>query len=388
MDQQLVAVRSQSEQRIAAADSARTEAEARLSELRDSLQRAEQDKARVGADLARVQGELATGKEQVAAAGQEHAQIEQKAAALQYERDDLRTRLADATARLERSDAAKAELESEVAELREAARTAAADTRQLIEALAAIGLAAGPLETDAALLAESGKPSAGEQGDGGAHAAAAPIENAPLGAAPNQGPEPGSADADLQRTETASAARPGDQEGAHLDQRGILGGRPAVFPILADLPPEKRQHVQELLADLPSKLEERGLMATVPGELLFTEGSDEVQVTAYDTLAKVAELIGMYGDRQVLIIGHSDAEGGRGATTRQLSERRAELVKQFLVENFDVAADRLSTAGHGRGAPDRLQRYAARATRQPPRGSPDPELSWRRSTGRGLYFCE
>ena len=171
--------------------------------------------------------------------------MNKQAAALQDERDDLRTRLADATAQLERSGAAKAQLESEVAELREAARTAAADTRQLIEALAAIGLAAGPLETDAALLAESGKPSAGEQGDDEAHAAAAPIENAPWAAAPNQGPEPGSTDADLQRTETASAARPGDQEGAHLDQRGILGGRPAVFPILADLPPEKRQHVQE-----------------------------------------------------------------------------------------------------------------------------------------------
>ena len=277
MDQQLVAVRSQSEQRIAAADSARTEAEARLSKMRDSLQRAEQDKARVGADLARVQGELATAKEQVAAAGQEHAQIEQTAAALQYERDDLRTRLADATAELERSEAAKAQLESEVAELREAARTAADDTRQLIEALAAIGLAAGPLETDAALLAESGKPSAGEQGDGGRRAAVAPVKDVAVGAAPSQGPEPGSTDADLQRTETASATRPGEVEGAHLDQRGILGGVPAVLT-LADLPPDKRQHVQGLLADLHSRLDERGLMTTVPGELLFTVGSDEVQV--------------------------------------------------------------------------------------------------------------
>ena len=312
MDQELVAVRSQSEQRIAAADSARTEAEARLSEMRDSLQRAEQEKARVGADLARVQGELATAKKQVAAAGQEHAQIEQRAAALEDERDDLRTRLADATARLGRSEAAKAQLESEVAELREAARTAADDTRQLIEALAAIGLAAGPLETDAALLAESGTPSAGEQADGEGRAAAAPVENVAAVAAPSQGPEPGSADADLQRTKTASATRPGEVEGAHLDQRGILGGVPAVLT-LADLPLEKRQHVQGLLADLHSKLDERGLMTTVPGELLFAVGSDEVQAGAYDTLAKVAELIGMYGDRQVLIIGHSDAMGDAAA---------------------------------------------------------------------------
>jgi flagellar motor protein MotB len=343
MDQQLVAVRSQSEQRIAVADSGRTGAEAQLSELRDSLQWAEQDKTRVGADLARVQGELATAKEQVAAARQEHARIEQRAAALQYERDDLRTRLSDAAARLEPSEAAKAQLESEVAELREAARTAAHDTRQLIEALAAIGLAAGPLETDAALLAESGGPSAVEQADREALTAAAPVENTEVVAAPSQGPEPGSTDADLQRT------RPGEVEGAHLDQRGVLGGVPAVLT-LADRPPDERQHAQGLLADLHSRLDERGLMTTVPGELLFTTGSDEVRLGAYNTLAKVAELIGMYGDRQVLIIGHSDAEG-RAADNQQLSERRAELVKQVFVDRFKLAADRLATEGLGEARP-------------------------------------
>jgi chemotaxis protein MotB len=350
MDQELVAVRSQSEQRIAAADAARIEAEARLSEMRDSLQRAEQEKARIGADLTRVQGELASVKEQVAAAGQEHARLDQRAAALEDERDDLRARLADATARLGWSESAQAQVESEVAELREAARTAADDTRQLIEALAAIGLAAGPLETDAAHLAQAGTPSAGEQADDEGRTAAAPVENVAAVAAPSQGPEPGSADADRQRTETASATRPGDGEGAHLDQRGILGGRPAVFPMLADLPPEKRQHVQGLLADLPSKLEERGLMTTVPGELLFTVNSDEVRVGAYETLAKVAELIGMYDNRQVLIIGHSDAMGDP-ARNRQLSERRAERVKQIFVDYLELAADRLSTEGLGDARP-------------------------------------
>ena len=108
--------------------------------------------------------------------------------------------------------------------------------------------------------------------------------------------------------------------------------------------------MQGLLADLHSRLDERGLTATVPGELLFTVGSDEVRAGAYDTLAKVAELIGMYGDRQVLIIGHSDAEGTR-QTTRQLSERRAELVKQIFVDYFKVAADRLSTEGLGEARP-------------------------------------
>jgi len=361
LDQELLAVRSQSERRIAATDSARTEAEARLSEMRDGLRLAEQEKARVGADLARVQAELATAKKQVAAARQEHAQIDQRAATLEDERDGLRARLADATARLRWSEAVEGRLESEVAELREAAATAADAARQnriavenrmkeLNEALAAIGPASGPLETDPALVAEPGTPSGGEQADREGRAATAPGENVAAVAAPSQGPEPGSADADLQRTGTPSATRPGDGEGAHLDQRGILGGRPAVFPMLADLPPERRQHVQGLLADLPSKLEERGLMTTVPGELLFEAGSDEVQAGAGDTLAKVAELIGMYDDRQVLIIGHSDAIGD-AADNRQLSERRAELVKRIFVDYFGLAADRLSTEGLGEVRP-------------------------------------
>jgi outer membrane protein OmpA-like peptidoglycan-associated protein len=201
------------------------------------------------------------------------------------------------------------------------------------------------LEAAPALLAESGTPSAGEQADDERRAATAPVENVAALAAPSQGPESGSADADPQQTETAGATRRGEVEGAHLDERGILGGVPAVLT-LADLPLEKRQHVQGLLADLQSKLDERGLMTTVPGELLFAVGSNEVQAGAYDTLAKVAELIGMYDNRQVLIIGHSDAMGD-AERNRQLSERRAERVKQIFVDYFEVAADRLSTDGQG-----------------------------------------
>ena len=39
--------------------------------------------------------------------------------------------------------------------------------------------------------------------------------------------------------------------------------------MVADLPLEKRLQVQGLLVDLQSKLDEQGLVTTVPGELLF-----------------------------------------------------------------------------------------------------------------------
>jgi outer membrane protein OmpA-like peptidoglycan-associated protein len=138
-------------------------------------------------------------------------------------------------------------------------------------------------------------------------------------------------------------------ESAHLDERAILGGRPAVFT-LADLPPAKRQQVQGLLADLHSNLDERGLMTTVPGELLFAAGSDRVQPSAYDSLGKVADLISMYENKQVLIVGHSDSMGD-AESNRQLSKRRADLVKQIFVENFDLPASRLATEGAGETRP-------------------------------------
>jgi chemotaxis protein MotB len=334
------------EQRMAAADRARSEAEARLSETRERLQQTEQEKARLNADLARVEAELATANEQRAAAEQDSAQLGERTAALEDERDGLRDRLAAVTERLERTQAANGQLEREVAELREAAGTATDVARQnliavenrireLNEALAAIGPAAGPFETDPALMAEPGAPAPGEQADAEAPDSAAAVENVRVAPAPQE-PEPGGAEADLGRIKTASATHPRDDDEA--------------AGMLADLPLEQRLHVQGLLADLDSKLDGQGLMTTVPGELLFAVNSDEVRESAHDTLAKVAELISVYDDRQVLIIGHSDAVGD-AAYNKQLSERRAGLVKQFFVDNFELAEDRLSTQGWGEARP-------------------------------------
>jgi outer membrane protein OmpA-like peptidoglycan-associated protein len=275
-----------SEQQIAAVDSARAEVEAQLSEARQRLQRAEQETARGGEDRAKLEAELVSAKQQLAAVEQERAQIGQRTAALEDERDELRDRLAAVTERLERTQAANGQLEQQVAELRDAAGTATDLAQQNL-----IAVENRIRELNEALAAIG--PAGG------------PFENL---------------------SDDAEA------------------------PMLVNLPLERRLHVQGLLADLHSKVDERGLMTTVPGELLFAVNSDEVQAGAQDTLAKVAELISMYDDRQVLIIGHSDAMGD-AAHNRQLSERQAELVKQIFVDYFELAADRLSTEGLGESRP-------------------------------------
>ena len=275
-----------SEQQIAAVDSARAEVEALLSEARQRLQRAGQEMARGGEDRAKLEAELVSAKQQLAAAEQERAQIGQRTAALEDERDELRDRLAAVTERLERTQAANGQLEQQVAELRDAAGTATDLAQQNL-----IAVENRIRELNEALAAIG--PAGG------------PFENL---------------------SDDAEA------------------------PMLVNLPLERRLHVQGLLADLHSKVDERGLMTTVPGKLLFAVNSDEVQAGAHDRLAKVAELISMYDDRQVLIIGHSDAMGD-AAHNRQLSERQAELVKQIFVDYFELAADRLSTEGLGESRP-------------------------------------
>jgi OOP family OmpA-OmpF porin len=74
-----------------------------------------------------------------------------------------------------------------------------------------------------------------------------------------------------------------------------------------------------------------------------------VQADAYATFVKLAELVGLYDNRRVLTIGIATPTGT--PYNKQLSARRAELVKQILVENFDLAADRLSTEGAGETRP-------------------------------------
>ena len=330
------------EQQIAAVAGSDAEADRQVSEWRDRVRQAEQAKAAAEQRVGDIDAQLADTKGLLASAERERADTVQRLTALERERDGLRSQLGDVRARLEESQAAHGQLEQQFDELREAAATATDLARrnlfavgdrvsELNGALGAIEQVGGPLEPDSSRSDLPGEPAAtGDAGQGGSVAAGAPD-----GAAPEPMiTEAASTQADVDRVKSANTTiQPGD-----------------VALMLADLPLEKRLHVQGLLADLDSRMDERGLMTIVPGGLLFTVNSEAVQESAHDTLAKVAELISVYDDRKVLIVGHTDAVGD-AAYNKQLSERRAELVKQFFVANFEVEEDRLSTQGFGEERP-------------------------------------
>ena len=124
---------------------------------------------------------------------------------------------------------------------------------------------------------------------------------------------------------------------------------------------------------------ERGLMTTVPGELLFTVGSDEVQADAYAKLVKLAELIRLYDSRQVLI---------KGIATPMETRRTTRSCRNAGPSWSSRSSSKTSTS-QPTGCPPRARARRARSppiprhkggARQPPRGGPDPELIPRRST--------
>jgi len=105
-----------------------------------------------------------------------------------------------------------------------------------------------------------------------------------------------------------------------------------------------------LIEALNAKRDTRGLTMTVPGALLFAVNSDQIEPSAHDALSSVAQLANIYDNREILIIGHTDAVGD-ASYNQELSERRAELVKSFFVEEFEIDAERLKIEGQGEQSP-------------------------------------
>jgi chemotaxis protein MotB len=319
------------EQRLQAAGDAQADAETRLAEMRNRLQQAEAETASVVERLAVVQEQLSKAEEQVASAQQDRAVALQRVAALESEHDKRQGELAKVAEQLKRTETANDRLETEVAQARQAAGTATDAARQNLvvveEQIRALNQALGRMGPAAAEAAASDSegPSPGASVSS---LAAVPGHANP--AAEMQASRPGT---DLEALKGADA--PSEQQ-----KLALLDG----------LSLEQRLHVRSLVADLNGTLDEQGLRMVVPGGVLFALDSEEVPESAHDTLAKVAELINMYDDHEVRIIGHTDALGD-AAYNQTLSERRAGLVKQFFVEKFEVDEARVGAEGMGEARP-------------------------------------
>jgi outer membrane protein OmpA-like peptidoglycan-associated protein len=84
----------------------------------------------------------------------------------------------------------------------------------------------------------------------------------------------------------------------------------------------------------------------------FEFGSDRLKPEAIGTLRNLGNALNeeLKEQKLFLVEGHTDAVGSR-AYNVELSDRRAEAVKDYLVREMGVSPDRLRTAGKGSSEP-------------------------------------
>ncbi|MDY0292798.1 MAG: OmpA family protein [Desulfuromonadaceae bacterium] len=129
-----------------------------------------------------------------------------------------------------------------------------------------------------------------------------------------------------------------------------LGGTAGGF--FANYMQKQEQAMRQSLAnveDASVRRDAQTLAVTFKSDLLFDVDSATVKPGGYDELRRVAEVLNAYPQTRLQIAGHTDSTGPEEYNQR-LSERRAEAVKYILV-NYQVASQRISTIGFGESQP-------------------------------------
>jgi len=110
------------------------------------------------------------------------------------------------------------------------------------------------------------------------------------------------------------------------------------------------RRVAQLKTDLQAEEVTEGVRISLLGDVLFDFDQAVIRADAKPVLQKVAELIQRSGIPHVTIYGHTDAKGTT-IHNKELSTRRADAVKSYLIATFTIAADQLQTEGRGASQP-------------------------------------
>ena len=115
---------------------------------------------------------------------------------------------------------------------------------------------------------------------------------------------------------------------------------------------EAEKRAAQAAADLQKfasvKQETRGMVITLSGGVLFASGKSELLPAAQVKLNSVAEALTQQDrDSKMVVEGHTDSQGAV-PYNNQLSQRRAQTVRDYLVSR-GIAADRVTAEGFGSG---------------------------------------
>jgi outer membrane protein OmpA-like peptidoglycan-associated protein len=109
------------------------------------------------------------------------------------------------------------------------------------------------------------------------------------------------------------------------------------------------QRAEQELRQMEAMREEAGRLIISMSGVLFETGSSDLSDLARNRLDTVARALAAYPDREIVVEGHTDAQGN-DETNRELSQKRADAVRQYL-ESKGVPADRIRSVGQGESNP-------------------------------------
>ena len=112
---------------------------------------------------------------------------------------------------------------------------------------------------------------------------------------------------------------------------------------------ERRTSVEAALSDPKSFLDGSSRL-TLSGDLLFQFDEDRLKPGADGSLQQVARLLKLAPEQRVLLEGHADTVGG-DQYNQSLSERRAQAVRSWLIEQAHINPLRIDTVGYGSARP-------------------------------------
>ncbi len=124
----------------------------------------------------------------------------------------------------------------------------------------------------------------------------------------------------------------------------------------------KRLSAQERLRDNISKIEsmftiEEGRVYRQGNQMVmslnaisFRSGKSTIEPASFPVLAKVSNAINLFPGASLMVEGHTDSEGS-DTTNLLLSQDRADAVRQYLISNLGISAEKVSSVGYGEAKP-------------------------------------
>jgi outer membrane protein OmpA-like peptidoglycan-associated protein len=113
---------------------------------------------------------------------------------------------------------------------------------------------------------------------------------------------------------------------------------------------QREAEVQRAREELQNQQSGRSLSMNLSGDVLFDYDKATLKPAAEEALKKVAVVLSQFPESMVTVEGYTDSRGTK-AFNMQLSQERANAVKDWLVKNGNLPAPNITARGFGEQNP-------------------------------------